>query len=133
MSKMTAAQFLAAHGKGTTREKGKRGNKFGAVKERLDGITFDSKHEAKRYSVLMQLQRAGIIENLETQVAIPLLGRDGPLLGENGRPLRYIADFKYRDPDTGADVIEDAKGHKTRDYKLKKAILAAQGVEIIEV
>jgi len=30
-------------------------------------------------------------------------------------------------------VIEDAKGYPTPEYKLKRAILAAQNIKIIEV
>ena len=33
----------------------------------------------------------------------------------------------------GLEVIEDAKGFPTPEYKLKRAILAAQGVTIVEV
>ena len=47
--------------------------------------------------------------------------------------MHYVADFVYRDLTTGREVIEDAKGHKTETYLMKKAILAAQGVTVEEV
>lgn len=135
MTKMTVAQFRAMQGqpshKGTTRER--KPNKYGAQKTTVDGIRFDSRREAKRYGELQNLQRAGVISDLDLQVRIPLEGRRGPLRGKSGRALVYVADFVYTDVATGQRVIEDAKGKKTRDYLLKKAILAAQGVEIVEV
>jgi hypothetical protein len=32
--------------------------------------------------------------------------------------MKYIADFRYKDS-SGRVVVEDAKGYKTPDYKLK--------------
>lgn len=99
-----------------------------------DGIKHDSKREAQRWADLQTLERAGVISNLSRQVKFPLEGRDGPILTDSGKQQRnYVADFHYYDMRNGAWVIEDAKGFATKDYKLKKAILAAQGVEIIEV
>lgn len=138
-ARMTIAQYRAEQAKsrkgrkGPSREPGKRGNKYGAQKIQIDGITFDSKHEGERYIQLKNLERAGIIKDLKLQVPIPLQGRDEPLRGESGRRLTFRADFTYRDTDTGKLVVEDAKGFKTKEYLLKKAILRAQGVEIVEV
>jgi len=109
-----------------------RKSKYGAVKAVIDDITFDSKKEARRYSELLLLVKAGEIEHLELQVQIELRGESGPLLTPTGRPMTYVADFVYRDAHTGHCVIEDTKGFKTPVYLLKKAILAAQGVHIRE-
>lgn len=43
-------------------------SKYGAVKTEIDGIVFDSKHEAKRYQELWLLEQAGEITNLRLQV-----------------------------------------------------------------
>lgn len=99
----------------------------------VDGIKFDSKREAKRYLELKLLERAGEVTGLELQVPIALEGRDGAILTPTGRQMRYKADFRYYDHRLGAWVIEDAKGWPTDVYKMKKAILAAQGVTIVEV
>lgn len=128
-TRLTAAQFLARR-KGPSRAK--RGNKYGAVKTVVDGRTFDSKKEAMRYADLTMMQRAGLISDLELQVSIPLQGRDGPLVSDSGRRLRYVADFTYRETDTGHFVVEDVKGHRTKTYLLKRSILAAQGIEVVE-
>lgn len=130
--RMKVTEFMSLRRKGTTKGKKTKPNKFGAKKTTVDGITFDSKHEAKRYRELKTLERAGIISDLSLQVVIPLIGANGEQLrGESGRKLTYRADFKYCDD--GKTIIEDAKGAKNKDYLLKKSILAAQGIEIVEV
>lgn len=109
-------------------------SKYKARRRTYNGMTFDSGRELKRYRELELLQKAGRIGNLERQVKIVLRGRDGPIKTDSGKRDRtYVADFRYVDWDRkGLIVIEDAKGHPTPEYKLKKAILAAQGVEIFE-
>jgi len=109
-------------------------SKYRAQPVFVDGIRFDSKREAKRWQELKLLERAGEISDLERQVSIDLLGRDGPILTDSGKRVRrYVADFRYFDHKLGAHVIEDAKGFPTAEYKIKRAILAAMGVEIKEV
>ena len=99
----------------------------------VDGETFDSKREAARWGELRLMQRAGLIDDLRRQVSIPLDGRDGPILTPTGQHMRYVADFVYVDLNTGVRVVEDAKGHPTDVYRMKRAILAAMGVEVREV
>ncbi|NIZ12700.1 DUF1064 domain-containing protein [Phaeobacter sp. HF9A] len=97
-----------------------------------DGITHDSKTEAQRWQELKLLQEAGEICGLRRQVDIGLTGRDGPIMTDSGAKQRvYRADFVYVDNRLGVTVIEDRKGHETDVFKLKKAILAAQGMEIL--
>jgi hypothetical protein len=106
--------------------------KYRNTRVKVDGITFDSKREAARYGQLLILQGAGQISDLERQVKIPLHGRDGPILTPTGRQMHYVADFRYVDNmQGGAVVVEDAKGFETPEFKLKRAILAAQGVKIV--
>lgn len=106
--------------------------KFGNIPTEYDGIRFDSQREMARYAALKLLEKGGMIRDLRRQVRIPLHGRDGPLRFQSKRTAVYVADFVYFDIPKGVEVIEDAKGHRTPEYKLKRAILAAQGVEIIE-
>ena len=108
-------------------------HKFGAKAETVDGIRFASKREARRWGELQLLQRAGQIMDLRRQVKFYLFGRDGPILTPGGRVAQYVADFVYVDNRNGLEVIEDAKGYPTPEYKLKRAILAAQNIKIIEV
>jgi hypothetical protein len=105
---------------------------MGAIPTEVDGIKFDSRKEARRWMELVLLQRAGEITDLERQVSIELLGRDANILTPTGRPMRYVADFRYYDRRLKATVIEDAKGHPTDVYRMKKAILAAMGIAVRE-
>lgn len=47
---------------------------------------------------------------------------------QSGRALSYRADFVY--VEAGATIYEDSKGYETPEFRLKRAILAAQGVEL---
>ncbi len=81
-------------------------NYLGAVKKTVNGITFHSTAEARRYSELLLLQSAKKISELQTQVAYKLT-KSGKTIG------KYIPDFKYYDHDTGLNVVEEVKGHMT--------------------
>jgi len=110
-----------------------RAHKYGAKKATVDGVNFSSKREAKRWSDLQLLLRDGEIKDLRRQTKIALIGRSDMIRTPTGRVAHYVADFVYIDNRTGLEVIEDAKGFPTPEYKLKRAILAAQGVTIVEV
>jgi hypothetical protein len=91
--------------------------KYGSKKITVNGITFDSKLEARRYAFLAGLEAAGVIFELERQVSfvlVPGFRYEGKAI----REMKYIADFRYKDS-SGRVVVEDAKGFKTPDYKLK--------------
>tara|TARA_R110000851_G_scaffold327364_1_gene496780 strand:+ start:384 stop:707 length:324 start_codon:yes stop_codon:yes gene_type:complete len=91
--------------------------KYKNIPTELDGINFDSKKEARRYQDLKLLQMGNVISNLEIQPVIPLMV-NGTKIG------RYTGDFKYIE--NGKEIIEDVKSTatKTRDYMLRKKILA---------
>lgn len=98
-------------------------SKYHAKKTVVDGITFDSKREAKRYSELKLLELAGAIKHLQLQVRyelIPAFDVDG----KHYRPTCYIADFTYIDAKTGKEIVEDVKGMRTDVYKLKAKMFA---------
>ncbi len=95
----------------------------------VDGISFDSKAEARRYGELKLLQRAGEIAGLELQPKF--------VLSINGIKIcKYIGDFAYCVVN-GGRVVEDVKSPATRAnrvYQLKKRLLrACEGIEIKEV
>lgn len=95
-----------------------------------DGVVYDSKGEMRRWYELRLLEKAGEIHSLERQVALPLMIDGKPILIRSpryaqGRPVVYVADFKYREPDGGL-VIEDYKGVWTPEARLKVAIVEAQ-------
>jgi hypothetical protein len=123
-------------------------SKYGNRKARVDGITFDSIHEAERYIVLRDMERIGTIKNLRLQVPFELIPAQreegqcyvrGPHRGEKRpgkvieRAVTYIADFTYYGAN-GELVVEDAKGVRTEVYKIKrKLMLYFKGIRIREV
>lgn len=91
-------------------------NKYNAQKTVIDGVTFASAKEAKRYSELRLLERAGVIRQLELQPRFPLI--------VNGiKVCIYYGDFSYFE--NNARVVEDTKGFKTREYINKRKLLLA--------
>ena len=98
-----------------------RANKYHAKKTTVDGIEFDSAKEAKRYAKLRALEDAGKIQGLRLQVPFELVP-SFECDGVKYRGMKYVADFVYyRD---GKVVVEDCKGFKTAEYKLKKKLMA---------
>lgn len=120
-------------------------NKYGNHKVMSDdGQGFDSKKERNRFYDLCMLQRAGEIYDLQTQVKFLLIPtqREPDAVGLHGgikkgkvieQECSYYADFVYYTKD-GVRVVEDTKGVKTPDYKIKrKLMLWIHGVRIQEI
>lgn len=97
-----------------------------------DGTTFDSKRELARYHELELLQKAREISNLKRQVRFPLTCDGKPLTYSSGRQVVYVADFTYITRAKPNFTVEDCKGCRTDVYKLKRAIMRANGYEILE-
>ena len=111
-------------------------SKYGNRKTVIDGIEFDSKHEAARWCELKYMERAKLIYDLQRQVPFVLIPtqRDEVSGKVLERECKYIADFTYRDIKTGRLTVEDAKGCKTELYRLKKKLmLYRHGLRIKEV
>ena len=107
-------------------------SKFNARKTAVDGFTFDSKREARRYQELKLMERAGAIRGLQRQVRYELI-QAFDCDGKHYRPTAYIADFVYTDAKTGKKIVEDCKGFRTDIYRLKAKLFAARyGVSILE-
>ena len=117
--------------------------KYYSKKVTRDGITFDSLKEARRYSELLLLERAGAIHDLKRQVEYVLIPaqREPDKVGVRGGIIKgktieqkcsYVADFVYTED--GKTVVEDTKGFKTKDYIIKrKLMLYVHGIRIREV
>lgn len=128
-------------------------SKYHAKKTVLDGITFDSRKEARRYSELKLLEKSGRIKDLRLQVPFELIPaqREPDQVGKRGgkvkgkvieRAVIYKADFVYlerldipfTDEEKWVEVVEDTKGVKTKEYILKrKMMLYFHGIRIREV
>ena len=107
-------------------------NKYNNRKIIVDGITFDSKHEAEVYTQLKVLERRNQITNLRLQVPFILLEKYR-INNRTVRAIKYIADFTFNNSD-GQLEVWDAKGVRTPTYKLKKKLFEYRyGIEIKEV
>jgi len=103
-----------------------RTNKFHAKKIQIQGETFDSMAEAKRWRDLTWLERGGVIKGLTRQVKYVLTPKQ---YDENHklilRESTYIADFVYQE--NGQLVVEDVKGYRKGDayqlFKLKQKVM----------
>lgn len=100
-------------------------NKYRAKRVTLDGYTFHSIKESKRYLQLKTLLRAGEISDLELQPRIPLIVNDTKIGS-------YVGDFRYKNSN-GEIIIEDVKSQATKTpvYNLKKKILEAQSPPVV--
>lgn len=101
--------------------------KYRNKKTCIDGFTFDSRKEARRYTELKSLQMAGEISMLELQVRFPL--------EVNGQKIcDYVADFVYME--NGMQVVEDVKSEATSKlpiYRIKKKLMRAiHDIDIVE-
>ena len=100
-------------------------SKYKAKKTVIDGITFDSKAEAKRYQELKLLERAGQIKHLSLQPRFTLQeGFVNVHTGKKERMIEYVADFMYLE--NNVIIVEDCKGFKTADYKIKRKLFIYQ-------
>lgn len=95
-----------------------RVSKYRNQKVLIDGRTFDSKAEAKRYQELKLMEAAGTIRDLKLQPEFQLQAAFKDCDGKRHRAINYRADFQYTDSDGNA-IVEDVKGYRTADYKIK--------------
>lgn len=118
-------------------------SKYGAKKVTVDGITFDSKKEARRYCELSLLAKAGKVTDLQMQVKFVLIPAqyEPDTIGKRGgkkrgklieRECSYVADFVYTED--GKRIVEDTKGFRTKDFIIKrKLMLYIHGIRINEI
>lgn len=95
--------------------------KFKNKKVKIEGLTFDSKKEFKRWKDLVDRQKNGEIKYLDRQVKFEILPKQ---VGE--RAITYIADFVYLDHQTSYLVIEDVKSKVTKkqpEYIMKRKLV----------
>lgn len=108
-------------------------HKYNAKKTVVDGITFDSKKEAKFYVTLKKLKEDGFVTEFVMQPVYIL--QEGYKRGKRSiQPITYKADFLVTYAD-GTIQIVDCKGVKTEVYRIKKKIFEYRypDLEIVEV
>ena len=97
-------------------------SKFGAVRTTYKGRVYDSKREAVRAQELDLAQAAGAVLAWFPQVRFPL-----------SAGIVYVADFVVILADWTV-VVEDVKGHRTKEYKLKRRLFRERyRREIVEI
>lgn len=95
-------------------------NKYRNKKMVLNGKVYDSKKEMMRAIQLKQMEKMGMISDLQEQVRFVL---QEPFINNYGKKIReicYVADFSYIQD--GKQIVEDVKSPATRDiavFKLK--------------
>lgn len=136
MNTMSIDQYRREILKQSDKPKAAKRNKFNAQKVELDGMTFDSKKEYKRYIELKAMQQRGEIHGLEHHTKFELAPKT-KLDGEKrAKPaVRYFADFTYYIADKY--IVEDVKSAATRklpSYRTKKHLMkTVHGIDIKEV
>lgn len=114
-----------------------RMSKYGNRRITVDGETFDSQREYRRWCELRLMEKAGLIKELRRQVKFVLIPaqRSGGKVAE--RECAYIADFVYLEKmglNEWKTVVEDAKGCRTEVYKIKRKLMRyVHGIEVQEV
>ena len=136
------------HSRMATMKRYRKANKYRNKKVIVNGETFDSEKEYKRYRELLLLERAGAITDLQRQVKFVLIpaqyetferyGKRGQRLKDGKRCIErgvdYYADFVYKE--NGKQIIEDTKSDPTRteSYIIKrKLMLFIHGIKVKEI
>lgn len=104
--------------------------KYGNQKPTYNGVKFDSKAEMMRYIQLSDMEAKGEISQLRMQVPYELQP-SFKIENKTIRAIKYVADFVYIDKD-GKEHIEDVKGMETKEYILKRKMMAYRGYIIEE-
>lgn len=108
-------------------------SKYKNKKTIYDGITFDSKKEGNYYLKLKTMQDLGMIKDLKLQVKYELQP-SFKLNNKTYRKIEYKADFSYVSTEDERLHVVDVKGFKTKEYLLKKKMMAYKyGIEVEEV
>ena len=103
-----------------------RTHKYNAKRTVVDGISFDSQKEARRYGELKLLEKAGEIVDLKTHPSFPIV-----IDGKNICVVELDFSYSLRHQYSLVEVYEDVKGFDTPMSKLKrKMVEAAYGFKV---
>ena len=118
MTSMSIDQYRREILKQADKPKAAKRNKFNAQKVEMDGMTFDSKKEHKRYIELKAMQQRAEIFGLEHHKKFELASKVKIEGEKRAKPaLRYFADFTYYNT-RGEYIVEDVKSAATRTKTL---------------
>lgn len=85
-----------------------KSSKYNASPKRVDGWRFDSQKEARYYTKLKLMQKAGEISFFLMQVPVPIMGNK-----------KHRVDFLVFYPD-GSWEFHEVKGYETEPWRLKR-------------
>lgn len=97
-------------------------SKINSKKVIVDGISFDSRTEAKYYCRLNRLKEEGKLRHIECHPKYELQPAC-ERYGKKYRPMYYIADFLVI-LDDGHKIVIDVKGYGMEDAQLKRKLFA---------
>lgn len=103
-------------------------SKYRAKRTEIDGITFASKMEGRRYVQLKDMVKRGEIRDLEIQPRFRL-EVDGQKICD------YVGDYRYFDVAKGEVIVEDVKSPATITpiYRVKRRLMQVLlGITILE-
>lgn len=120
--RMSAAEYRQQVSKkknlGTQAYRTSNSNKYNAKKAEINGVRFDSLKEARLYQKLENMQRMGIISDLQRQVRFELVPKQ-----KDERAVYYVADYVFKEGDKV--VVADCKSAMTKKlpvYVVKRKI-----------
>lgn len=93
-------------------------SKYHAKKVEIEGVQFDSKKEAQLWVRLQNLQRMGVISELQRQVRFELVPKQ-----KDERAVHYVADYVFKEGDKL--VVADCKSSMTKklpSYIIKRKL-----------
>ena len=93
-------------------------SKYHAKKVEIEGVQFDSKKEAQGWARLQNLQRMGVISELQRQVRFELVPKQ-----KDERAVHYVADYVFKEGDKL--VVADWKSSMTKklpSYIIKRKL-----------
>lgn len=114
MSLRTVAESLYA-----SQREAPKASKYHNRKTTVEGYTFDSVAESRRYSALRLMQMGGAISGL-TVHPVYVLQDTFKQNGRTYRAITYEADFAYFE--NGRIVVEDLKGFRTEVFRIKEKL-----------
>ena len=130
--KMTSKDFQAyIRNEGNSKNIKRIENKYHAVKKEVDGKTFDSTKESRRYLQLKAWQRQGLISGLECQKKFVLVDAF-TYRGLRMNGVSWIADFYYfNGQEWVAEDVKSAITRKKAEYSIKKKLFMLRYPEIL--
>ena len=105
-------------------------SKLQSIECTVDGIKFQSRLEARRYTQLKQMEKDGVIHNLVLQPKFLIQEKfEDPYTHKKYQPIHYIGDFLYV-ADGCQQVCEDTKGFFTEVARVKWKLVIHKYPEI---